>query len=288
MIQILESALYADRNRGNTTGMTTNITRDEVVESMDQYSSVWKVLVAELPGADLKDEPGLSIRWADSLFPFWNAIFLTEPSIDITGLKSRLRDAVAYARTKRQPGLIYICEEYLTSSAKVDLAVVLAELRLELALPVHGMAGDILPLTASTHPALQMRRITEEAQLMVYADINCEGYSFPLEWGRTGLRGSHLWTEKAHSYLGYHEENPVCAASVVVHDECLYLALVATKPSAQRKGYGEAVVRHALQSAYDSTGLRRTILHASDAGFPVYRRVGYHKTASILAYKISG
>src|SRR5262249_37449751 len=76
--------------------------------------------------------------------------------------------------------------------------------------------------------------------------------------------------------------------AVVVHDENLYLALVATRPSEQRKGYGEAVVRHALQSAYEATGLSRTILHASDAGMPVYRRVGYHKTASILAYKLAG
>jgi GNAT superfamily N-acetyltransferase len=266
----------------------TNTTKDEVLESMVQYSSVWKVLVAELPGADLEDKPGLSISWADSPFPFWNAVFLTESSINAMQLKNRLREAALYVRQKRQAGLVYVCEEYLTSSTKAALPSALAEAKLELSLPVHGMAGNILPLMESSHPTLRMRRVTDEAQLMVYADINCEGYGFLPDWGRIGLRGTRLWTEGAYSYLGYEGDHPVCAASAIAHDANLYLALVATRPNAQRKGYGEAIVRHALQSAHDCTGLSRTILHASDAGFPVYRRVGYHKTASILAYKLSG
>lgn len=283
---IFGSALHADRNRGHTTGVM-NTTRDKVLESMDQYASVWKVLVAELPGADLEDKQGLSISWADSPFPFWNAVFLTEPSIDAAQLKKRLREAAAYTRQKRQAGLIYLCEEYLTSSAKAALPFALGEAKLELSLRVHGMAGNILPLTASSHPALQMRRVTDEAQLMVYADINCEGYGFHPDWGRAGLRGTRLWTERAYSYLGYEGDQPVCGASAIEHDGYIYLALVATRPNAQKKGYGEAVVRHALRAAHDGTGLSRTILHASDAGLPVYRRVGYDKTASILAYKLS-
>ncbi len=261
--------------------------RDEVLESIEQYTSVWKVFVAESPGADIREKPGLSICWADSPFPFWNAIFITEPSLDAAGLNSRLKEAAEYARQKREPGLIYVCEEHLTSSARAGLPAALTEAGVELSLPVHGMAGDILPLAPSRRPALQMRRVTEEAQLMLFADINCEGYGFPLDWGRAGLRGMRLWTDRAFSYVGFEGDRAVCCASVIAHDGSLYLALVATRPSAQRKGYGEAVVRHTLRSAHDSTGLCRTILHASDAGMPVYRRVGYHKTASFFAYKLS-
>ena len=206
-------------------------------------------------------------------FPFWNAVFLTESSIDAAQLESRLREAAVYVRQKRHAGLIYVCEEYLTSSAKAALPSALREARLELSLPVHGMAGNILPRTASSHPALQMRRVTDEAQLMVYADINCEGYGFPSDWGRTGLRGSRLWIERAYSYLGYEGDHPVCAASAIAHDGNLYLALVATRPNAQRKGYGEAVVRHALQSAHDGhqlsddpTCVRRRVPGISQSG----------------------
>ena len=82
---------------------------------------------------------------------------------------------------------------------------------------------------------------------MEYADVNCEAYGFPLELGRSGLSGSTLWTEKAYSFLGYENDRAVSAASAIVNDGCLYLALVATRSDVQRKRYAEAVVRHALQ-----------------------------------------
>jgi hypothetical protein len=53
----------------------------------------------------------------------------------------------------------------------------------------------------------------------------------------------------------------------------------------QRKGYGEATVRCALHAAYEATGLKRTSLHATDAGFPIYQRVGYHYVTGFRVYK---
>jgi GNAT superfamily N-acetyltransferase len=53
-------------------------------------------------------------------------------------------------------------------------------------------------------------------------------------------------------------------------DESFFL--VATTPDARRKGYGEAVVRHALQTAHEATGIRRTVLHATEDGYPIYLR----------------
>jgi predicted acetyltransferase len=67
----------------------------------------------------------------------------------------------------------------------------------------------------------------------------------------------------------------------------LFLALVATLPGKQRKGYAEATVRKALYEGYPATGLKRTVLHASDAGFPVYERLGYRAVANIRLYKLA-
>jgi ribosomal protein S18 acetylase RimI-like enzyme len=57
---------------------------------------------------------------------------------------------------------------------------------------------------------------------------------------------------------------------------------VATAPDARRKGYGEAVVRYALQAAHVATGIRRTVLHATQAGYQLYLRLGYHPTGKFM------
>jgi GNAT superfamily N-acetyltransferase len=148
------------------------------------------------------------------------------------------------------------------------------------------MAGEIVPLTSLSHPALRVERVVDGDQLIAYADINCEAYGFPIEWGRSGLGRSKLWKTAFYSYLGFEGNRPVSAASAVVNGSVIFLALVATRPDAQHKGYAEVVVRHALQAAHGATGLTRTVLHASDTGLPVYRRVGYHETCKILAYRL--
>jgi GNAT superfamily N-acetyltransferase len=148
------------------------------------------------------------------------------------------------------------------------------------------MAGDLFPLRAPSHPNLQIERVIDDAGLLAYAEVNCAAYGFPPEAAQTALKGSKLW-KQSFTYMGYENGKPVTTASALVNEGALYLALVATIPEARGNGYAEALVRHVLRNANETTGLTRTILHATDAGFPVYSRVGYHSTVKIMAYKPS-
>jgi ribosomal protein S18 acetylase RimI-like enzyme len=105
----------------------------------------------------------------------------------------------------------------------------------------------------------------------------------PPELGRH-LAMTSLWPGDAYAYLG--EMNGVavtCAATLPV-DGRLYVAWVATRPEHHRKGYAEAVMRHSLRVASDATGLQRTVLHATDAGLPVYEAMGYVVTSRFGMY----
>ncbi|MFD7510917.1 GNAT family N-acetyltransferase, partial [Streptomyces sp. NPDC059853] len=45
------------------------------VESVAQLALVWRAMVLDRdPGADVRDLPGLAVRWADSRFAFWNCV----------------------------------------------------------------------------------------------------------------------------------------------------------------------------------------------------------------------
>lgn len=258
----------------------------EILESNEQYVSIWKVLAGDRSGADLTDKPGISTCWAESPFPFWNALFLTERTIDGMLLKVRLRSAVEYMRARQCPGLVYVCEDYLSEEARGQLEAAVQDAGLEFALDVFGMVGDVLPFERpASHPDLHFVRATDEEAMRAYADINCEGYGFPLEAGRAGLAESSLWKEQGFAYIGYHDGQAVSTAAAFENGGQLYLALVATRPDAQRRGFGEATVRRALEAAYEATGLRRTSLHATRAGFPVYERVGYRPVTRFIAYR---
>ncbi|MEJ0016698.1 MAG: GNAT family N-acetyltransferase [Acetobacteraceae bacterium] len=263
----------------------------EALETVDQLLRTWEAIIVDYgrqhPTGDVRDLPGMGIRWADSRFPFWNCVTFTEPGIDGRRLAPLLGQAAAYMRGRTQSGFLWIFEDLLQPAARAALPAMAEQAGLAFGLTIHGMVGDVLPLQEPAHPALRFVRVSTEEALMAYADINAQAYGFPLEAGRDGLGGSALWKTGMHSYIGLADGVPVSAAAVVETDFRLFLALVATLPAAQRKGYGEATVRKALFEGWKATGITRSVLHATAAGAPVYERIGYRKVSTIQAYTLA-
>jgi GNAT superfamily N-acetyltransferase len=259
----------------------------EAIESVQQLADTWETIVIDRRSGDVTDLPGMAIRWADSQFPFWNCITFNDEGADSRLLDERFAQAVSYMRQKSRPGLIWLFEDLLDASARSGLPAAAERAGLSLSLTGYGMAGDILPISEPIHPSLRFIRVSTEDELMAYADLNSRAYGMPLEAGRDGLCGSALWKSGMYAYIGLENGVPVSAAATVETNGCLFLALVATAPEAQRKGYGEATVRKALFEGAKATGLTRTVLHATLAGAPVYARIGYQKVATIRFYGLA-
>ena len=59
---------------------------------------------------------------------------------------------------------------------------------------------------------------------------------------------------------------------------------VATVPDRQRRGCGEAVMRHALRRAREQHGIERTVLQSTAQGLRLYRRMGYSVVTNVAVY----
>ncbi|GAB2604868.1 hypothetical protein GCM10027168_42250 [Streptomyces capparidis] len=259
------------------------------VESMEQLASVWRAMVLDRdPAADVRDLPGIAVRWADCRFPFWNALTLTDVGADAGLLRRRLVEAADIMRAKKQPGFLWLFEDLLDDEARSTLETAVERAGLRHAFPGTGMAGDLLPVPDPVHPDLTFVRVTTNEQLRAYADINSRAYGFPLEDGRDGLAGSALWKSKVHAYLAMRGDLPVACAGTVAAEGRLFVVLVATDPEWQRRGYGEAVTRKALHEGARATGLTRATLHATVAGAPVYPRIGFKPNSPIHFYSLAG
>jgi GNAT superfamily N-acetyltransferase len=154
--------------------------------------------------------------------------------------------------------------------------------RPEQAIPMTGMAGDILPMESPGHPAPRFLRVLDDSTIRDFAELNCMSYRVPVETGLSLVKEHTLWREHAYGFVAYEGDKPVSTATAIINEDCLFLFLVAMAPDARRKGYGEAVVRHALQTAHKATGIRRTVLHATETGYPIYLRLGYHPTVKFM------
>ncbi|QFZ19638.1 GNAT family N-acetyltransferase [Saccharothrix syringae] len=260
------------------------------VESVEQLALVWRGAVLDRdPGADVRDLPGIAVRWADCRFAFWNCVTLTEVGIDADVLDQRLAEAADVMRSKRHPGFLWLFEDLLTDGARTALDAAADRAGLRHAFPGTGMAAEPLPAAEPAHPDLTFERVTTDEQLRAYADLNSRAYGFPLEDGRDGLvPGSALWKTRAHAYLGLRDGVPVTCAAAVEADGRLFVALVATDPDHQHRGYGEAVTRKVIHEGARATGLDRATLHATPAGAPVYARIGFEPNSTVHFYGLKG
>ncbi|QHY97436.1 hypothetical protein SSPS47_20220 [Streptomyces sp. S4.7] len=259
------------------------------IESVEQLAVVWRAMVLDRdPDADVRDLPGLAVRWADCRFPFWNCVTLTDVGADAEVVGQRLGQAAEIMRAKERPGFLWVFEDLLGEEALAGLAAAAGRVGLAYAFPGVGMAGNLLPLPEPVHPDLTFVRVSTREHLRAYADLNSRAYGFPLEDGRDGLIGSTLWKERVYAYLGMRDGVPVTCAGSVEAEGRLFVALVATDPAWERRGYGEAVTRKALCEGGRATGLSRATLHATAAGSPVYPRIGFTPNSPVRFYGLTG
>jgi hypothetical protein len=256
----------------------------EALESVEQLTEGWRAMVLDRdPNADVRDLPGVAVRWADCRFPFWNCVTLTESGIGADLLAQRFAEAADVMRTKQNFGFLWVFEDLAQDS---DLDALADRAGFDYAFSGTGMAGDLLPIAEPAHPELTFERVTTDEQLLAYTDINSRAYGFELEAGRDGIAGSALWKSGVHAYLGLRDGVPVTCAATVETAGRLFVVLVATDPGQERKGYGEAVTRKALHEGWRATGITRATLHATAAGAPVYPRIGFEPNSAIRFYAL--
>jgi ribosomal protein S18 acetylase RimI-like enzyme len=257
-----------------------------VIESVQQLQEMWGKLVTDYGSGDVTDGE-ISVRWADTKFGFYNCLLFAQPGVGTERLTDQLTLAANYMRGKSNAGFLWLFKELLTKDAADMLDVAIEQAGLTYAMPCWGMAGDVLPFPEPIHPALRFERVASVAHLETYADLNARAYCMSSPEAQDALRGSRLFCDTMYAYIAYVGDRPVACASTCAVDGRLFVALVATDPADQRRGFGEAVTRKAIYEGGKATGLRRAALHATALGRPVYERIGLHVTSEMALYSLS-
>ena len=119
----------------------------------------------------------------------------------------------------------------------------------------------------------------DDAGCAALVDINSAAYAMDLAAAKPRIGTRAFWKDHV-PVLGLVDGVPVSGAGVLMVDGYRYVALVATDPAHQRRGYADAAMRHALEGAAAAHGEQPTVLHATAAGRPIYERMCYSAIAA--------
>lgn len=254
-----------------------------VDESHRQIQEAWRYFAVQLPGGDATAEPGLLLTNGRSPLPFMNAAFLTSPATTEAELAARLDLAAGHFKEGGHPFVFMPGEDMVDPSLAGALTDICAARGLGYMMPMTGMVASELAPPVRPLPELEFRTVADAEMRDAVGDINAAGYDIPGEAMRAATTVPSLW-DGMIGVVGLVDGVPVSTASVVPVDGVAYVALVATMPSHQGRGYAEAVMRRVLDQAREAWGTVRTVLHATPAGNPVYTRMGYRPTSTFHVY----
>ncbi len=257
-----------------------SITSDE--DNVAAFIDAWKPMVGRLPGHRIEQAGGVASMFGNVPMPFLNFSMLDRRFADLDDLNSALGIARAAAAGCAHGSMLAFCSGWLSQGweAAFDAA------GLGKSMDITGMAADSLLPPRRPLPALEYRLATDVATATDLAVINAHAY------GMSGdlvacISNLDLWQDNSFGLVAYVDGRPVTCTATFVIGDMIYVALVATEPDSHGKGYGDAVMRRAIELAQAAAGEKRIWLHATEAGRPVYAAMEFETGATTPIYEFA-
>ncbi len=155
----------------------------------------------------------------------------------------------------------------------------------------HGgmpaMAVDIDKLPDTTLPdGYTFERVSRRDQQEVWGDVFARGYELPPRVGAAfagGITGDHADDATIQYFWILKDGTPVCTSLAYLDHGVAGIYGVATIPEERGKGLGAHVTAEPLRIAH-KLGYKIGVLQSSEAGYPVYKRIGFSDHGEIPLY----
>jgi len=226
---------------------------------------------------------GVSIASAGVTFQMFNAAFLSAAVESETQLDRRVAQAAVHFAARGQRWAYWMCDGFMDGRIRRRLKQITRKHNLFPAVELPGMLAEEIQPAARELPGMDIRRVASQPVKDAFCSIGSVCFNVPLPWFREVFEGNGVWKDFA-AYVGYVGGEPISTAATVVGGGAVGVYNVATLPGHQRQGYGEAVMRYALEQARSEHGLSRTILQSTPQGLQIYLRMGYRTVTGVSVF----
>lgn len=249
----------------------------------DNLRESFRVIAASRGAGEVRELNGVSIAAAGVTFQMFNAAFLSEPVTSETELTRRIMMASVHFNARGLEWAYWVCEDWIEPRARRRVRQMFERHGLRHSVDLPGLAAEAIRPPARKLPYIDVRRVRAGAVASDFCGIGSACFHVPIAWFCEVFDTEGVW-ERFLSYVGYVDGEPVSTAAVVVGSGALGVYNVATLPDRQGRGYGEAIMRYALEDARRITGIERTILQSTPAGLKLYQRMGYRAVTRVGVY----
>jgi N-acetylglutamate synthase len=239
---------------------------DDVLAAADRnMRSAWRALSALGPAPGMDERPDAVLFRSGLPIPLFNPAFVTADPADPDELVADVR---ARSEAAGVPFVLYFRDERAPTLAAACAAAGLVE---HYQPPL--MVMDPITPSPAEPPGVEIA-VVDESNLSAYCAVLGEGFGMPLELVLAAFTPAVLAIEPMLALLALVDGTPAATSAVFVSDGLAGVYNVTTVPSQRGKGVGAAITWAAVDAGA-SRGATASILQASEAGAPVYARMGF-------------
>ena len=249
----------------------------------DNLRESFRIIAASRPAGELRELRGVSVASAGVTFQMFNAAFLSAPVESDAELSQRIMLPMVHFNARGLEWAYWVCDDLIHSGTRRRSRGIFDRHGLRHSVDLPGMVAETVRPPLYPLPAIEVRRVVSGPTRDAFCAIGSLCFHVPLPWFEEVFSEASVWNNFA-SYVGYVDGEPVSTSAIIPGGGALGVYNVATVPAFQRRGYGEAVMRHALADQQRAKGITRTILQSTPAGYRLYERMGFRTVTRVSVY----
>jgi len=242
----------------------------------------WYGYLGRSPKAELHDSPNLTWLLTGVPFPLLNTVIRTQGTRE--NVDEIIEETVAHFKSKNVTRFTWWVEP---GTRPTDLRDRLLAHGFTYAEGPPGMAVDLLALNEDiTAPSdLRIKQVRDAGTLKQWVSTLFSGFELPhtSEGAFFDLLIGLGFDLPLRNYVGFLNEEPIATAELFLGAGVAGIYGVVTAPKARRQGIGAALTLAPLREAR-AMGYRIGILHSSEMGLGLYRRLGFQEYCKMSHY----
>jgi ribosomal protein S18 acetylase RimI-like enzyme len=143
----------------------------------------------------------------------------------------------------------------------------------------EALAPPVRPL-----PKIECVPVADRSMRQAFGALTAVSFDIPMGIAKAVYEPERAWLGDYRGFVGLAGGRPVAIIAIVATPDALGVYSLSTLPECRRLGYGEALLRAAVALEQARSGVKRIVLQSTDAGYSLYRRLGFKEVAKFSVY----
>ncbi len=179
---------------------------------------------------------------------------------------------------------VWLCEDLLEPKARRIERQIFQDFGLRaISHPPGMLAMELLP-PVHPLPIIECRPVSDLSTRIAFAEITSITFDIPFTVAHAVYTREGAWKGEYQGFVGLIDGKPVSIVAIVPAAGALGVYSLGTLPAFRRQGYGEALLRAAVAEYRRRTGFDRLVLQSTEAGYALYRRMGFRDATKFTVY----